>query len=109
MQAARRPARRPHHSASAGARPHRPDIRCEARLTAAISAARCQLMVGHEGPHTTLGISHEVQVCWIWDDSREPARSEPYRQSLAAGQPWAPGLPAPEFTCTDDRRAASPG
>ena len=60
-------------------------------------AARCQLLVGHEGCHATLGISGGAQAIWLWDGAHH-ADAEPYVSKLGAGRPWAPGLPQPEFT-----------
>lgn len=73
------------------------DVRCEARLRTMTVTARCQLMAGHEASHITLGISHAARTAWIWDSEQQQVRAEPYQGELAAGRPWAPGQPEPEF------------
>jgi hypothetical protein len=73
----------------------RVDVRCEVDVVTSGATARCQLMVGHEGIHAALSVADGAQLIWLW--TGDQVHREPYRSELAAGRPWAPGLPAPEF------------
>ena len=74
------------------------DIRCGHELPDGHGdGLHCQLLAGHDGKHG--GVSRRgasLREIWLWSDSLETRRS-PYRDELAQGLPWAPGMPVAEF------------